>query len=99
MKKSSFVLLLGLAPFALLAQGNHAPDKSSQRALDAVRKGQFVALEVLIKDALKRVPGEVIDVELDDDEYEIEVLAADGVVWDFEYDARSGKLKDMERDD
>ncbi len=99
MKKSSFVLLFGLAPLALYAQAYQASDKSSQRALDAVRKGQFVALEVLIKDAIRRVPGEVIDVELDEDEYEIEVLAADGVVWEFEYDARSGKLKDMERDD
>ncbi len=99
MKNSLLALLFGLAPFALCAQASHTPDKSIQRALDAVRKGQFVALEVLIKDALKRVPGEVIDVELDDDEYEIEVLAADGVVWEFEYDARSGKLKDMERDD
>ena len=94
------VLLFSLAPvLGWSAKSTNTPDKSDQRAHTAVRNGQFVALEVLIKDALQRVPGEVIDVELDDDEYEIEVLDADGVVWEFEYDARSGALQDMERDD
>lgn len=76
MKKLLLTLLLALAPFALIAQGKSSSDKSGQRALTAVRNGQFVALEVLIKDALERVPGEVIDIELDGDEYEIEVLDA-----------------------
>ena len=99
MKNLLLTLLLALAPFAIIAQGKSSSDKSDQRALTAVRNGQFVALEVLIKDALERVPGEVIDVELDGDEYEIEVLDADGVVWEFEYNARNGNLKDLERDD
>ena len=44
-------------------------------------------------------PGKVIDVELDDDEYEIEVLRGDGTVVELEYDARSGRLIEREVED
>ena len=94
------LLLLSLAPvLGWSAKSTNATEKSDLRAHAAVRNGQFIALEVLIADALQRVPGEVIDVELDDDEYEIEILDAEGVVWELEYDARSGGLQEMERDD
>ena len=99
MKKSLLIVMLCLAPIAPSASAGAAPDDGGQRAHFAVRSGEFVALEVLVKDALERVPGEVIDVELDDDEYEIEVLAADGIVWELDYNARSGDFIEMERDD
>ena len=38
------------------------------------------------------------DLDLDEDEYEIEVLDADGVVWELEYSARTGELREIERD-
>jgi uncharacterized membrane protein YkoI len=46
------------------------------------------------------VPGRVVDVEfdLDDDEYEIEILDANGRVWELEYRASTGEFKDMEQD-
>lgn len=69
----------------------------------AVREGRLVALDTLLADARRRVDGRVVDVELDldDDElrYEIEILDADGVVWELEYDARSGRFLSLERDD
>jgi len=41
----------------------------------------------------------VVNVDLEEDEYEIEVLDEYGVVWELEYDARTGRMTDMERDD
>jgi uncharacterized membrane protein YkoI len=38
-------------------------------------------------------------VDLDEGEYEIEILRDDGVVVEFEYDAQTGKLLDTEFDD
>lgn len=97
MKTLLFGCTLALAP--LFTRAEKPVDQSGQRARTEVRGGRFVPLETLLKDALQRVPGEVIDVELDEAEYEIEVLDDDGVVWELEYDARTGKLQDMERDD
>lgn len=100
MKTLLLSLSLALAPLPIWAdKASSATDQNDRRARSAVRSGRFVALEILLKDALARVPGEVIDVELDDNEYEIEVLDAAGVVWEFEYDARTGQLQEMERDD
>jgi hypothetical protein len=53
--------------------------------------------------ARRRVPGEIIDVELDDDddeppEYELEILTADGRSIDLNIDARSGAILKVEED-
>lgn len=87
-----------LAP-ATLRAGDDEDD--ARRVREAVASGAYVALETLIADALRRIPGEVVDIDLDldDDEYEIEVLDEHGVVWELEYDARTGRLTDIERDD
>ena len=50
-------------------------------------------------DALKRFPGQLLEVELDDGVYEVEILRGDGVVVELDYDARSGKLLKTELDD
>ncbi len=54
--------------------------------------------------ALERVNGEIIKVELDDlhdddgPEYEIEILS-DGVKYEFEIDAYTGEIRELDRDD
>ena len=59
------------------------------------RRAEF--FNVNAADAEKRQPGRILDVELeDDDEYEIRILRADGVVVELEYEARSGKLIELE---
>ncbi|MCG6118215.1 MAG: hypothetical protein MEQ07_08505 [Aquimonas sp.] len=67
---------------------------------EAVQLGRLAPLERILEDALRRVPGRVVKVELDaeDDEYEIEILDALGRVWELEYRASSGELKSKERD-
>ncbi|WP_336619089.1 PepSY domain-containing protein [Stenotrophomonas sp. PS02301] len=64
----------------------------------AVRQGRFVPLEQVVADALRRYPGKLIEVELDDGEYEVEILGPDGVVMELDYDAATGRLLKMEKD-
>ncbi|MEK0267657.1 MULTISPECIES: PepSY domain-containing protein [Stenotrophomonas] len=64
----------------------------------AVRQGRFVPLEQVVADALRRYPGKLIEVELDDGKYEIEILGPDGVVMELDYDAATGRLLKMEKD-
>ena len=98
------VLLLAASLTAASAIADTPPPAAAQadvRALRAaVRDGRVVALEQILADALRRVPGRVIDVEFDaeDDEYEIEILDAKGVVWELEYRASSGAFIGLERD-
>lgn len=77
-----------------------APPRDHERAREASRSGEYVSLQVILADAERRQPGRVLDVELeDDDEYEIEILRPDGVVVELDYDAKTGKFLDLERDD
>lgn len=100
-----FLLPLPLLLAGLLAVPLHAdvPDtrRSADYARDGVRSGAFVRLERLLADAERRFPGRVLEVELDedDDEYEIEILMEDGRVAELKYDARTGRLLEVEIDD
>ncbi|KLJ01417.1 PepSY domain-containing protein [Luteimonas sp. FCS-9] len=100
-------LLLPLSLFlaGLLAAPLHADAPDGRRGADyareSVRSGEFVRLERLLADAERRFPGRVLEVELDedDDEYEIEILMEDGRVAELKYDARTGRLLEVEIDD
>lgn len=74
-------------------------DRQQERARAAVARGEYLPLQQIVDDALARHPGVVISVELDDDEYEIEILRNDGVVIELEYDARTGRLLEEEIED
>lgn len=90
------LLLVGVA-----AGQSRDPQRAELEAVrQAVRLGKVVALEGIIADALRRVPGRVIEVEVDleDGAYEIEVLDGAGKVWELEYRASTGELLEIERD-
>jgi uncharacterized membrane protein YkoI len=72
----------------------------TRRLREAVQRGELASLDSILEDALRRKPGRVVDVEFDleDDEYEIEILDANGRVWELEYRASTGEFKDMEQD-
>ena len=91
----SLLLALASAPTAT----GPAQDPAQQVARRAVQQGRYVPLESVVRDALKRHPGQLLEVELDDGVYEVEILRADGVVVELDYDARSGKLLKTELDD
>lgn len=94
MKFLVFVLLS-----TLMLAAHAQPARDHERAREAQRRGEFVPLERILAEVERNEPGKVIDVELDDDAYEIEVLCGDGTVVELEYDARSGRLIEREVED
>jgi uncharacterized membrane protein YkoI len=92
------ILLIACLGCAAVA-GATPPARDHDAARAAVARGERVPLARIVADALARHPGKVVDVELEDGEYEIEVLRDDGVVVELEYDARSGRLLDTELED
>jgi uncharacterized membrane protein YkoI len=93
-------MLLLLSPIATVsADDQRARHHDHDDARAAVERGERVALAPLVADALRRHPGKLVEAELDGDEYEIEILRADGRVVELEYDARTGKLIDVEVED
>ena len=90
------ILALPLLASAPLAAGQ---DPVQQDARQAVQQGRYLPLEDVVRDALRRHPGKLLEVELDEGVYEIEILRSDGVVVELDYDARNGKLLKTELDD
>ena len=74
-------------------------DEGSRRAHEGVRRGELVPLERLLDQDRREHPGQVLEVELDDGEYEIEILRDDGRVVELTFDARTGRLLESEFDD
>ncbi len=72
------------------------PARDFERVRAAVARGEYVPLAGIIGDALARHPGRLLEVELENDEYELEILGADGRILEFEYDARTGVLREIE---
>ncbi len=99
MKKTLPALACAALCAALLLPLAAPADEGSRRAREGVRRGELVPLDRLLADALRLHPGDVLDVELDDGEYEIEILRADGRVVELTFDARSGRLLESEFDD
>ena len=98
--------LLSLAVLSL-ASAVHADDDRGRDDHDAARRayqrGEILPLSQILQRVLKVTPGEVLEVELDDDDgrpiYEIEILERSGRVLEFEIDARSGAVLKVEGDD
>ena len=68
------------------------------------RNGRLPLVRILAI-AQRRVPGEVIKVDLDEDDddadpptYELEILTPDGRVMEIKLDARTGEILDVEED-
>lgn len=96
----AIVLLAGLAPFVLspaMAEEDHVTARKLRES------GQILPLGQIIERARARQPGEVLETELERRRggyvYEIEILGPDGWVWEMKFDARTGDLIELERDD
>jgi uncharacterized membrane protein YkoI len=86
---------MGPSPDGVSATSDH----DSERARASVLSGKFWPLATLVADAQRRYPGRILEIELEDNEYEIELLRDDGVRVELEYDARSGRLLEVEHGD
>ena len=92
-------LLAGCAFPLAHAQTSDSPQHAARLA---VQQGRYVPLQQVVRAALHLHPGQLLEVELDQDDhrYEVEILLPDGVVAELDYDARTGKLlkTEWERD-
>lgn len=72
-------------------------------AFELAREGKIQSLSKLLEQQQRLRPGRVLEVELErgDDRmiYEMEVLDAQGVVWELRFDATSGALLGQEAED
>lgn len=96
-------LLLGAAAHAHADNDRHR-DRDRGRSYETYDRGGwharqgYVSLDRIIADALRRYPGRVTEVELDDGKYEIEIKQRNGREVELEYSARTGRLLDVDFD-
>ena len=89
------VLLLGIGSVANADEDDH------ERARQLREAGTVLPLSEIIASLQQRQPGRVLEAKMDQEHgrwiYEVELLADDGAVWEFEVDAASGELLERER--
>jgi uncharacterized membrane protein YkoI len=85
-----------------LALANPAAGDDTGRIRVAVARGAVMPLPRILDIAQRRVPGEVLKVELEEMSdrlgYEVKVLTADGRVQEIRLDARTGAILKVEND-
>lgn len=90
------LVLLCLLPPSVQAEDATLSQRDHERVRAAVARGEMVPLENVLADAQRRHAGQVLEVELEGDEYEVEILGDDGVIRELEYEARTGALLEVE---
>lgn len=92
-------MTLALLPLAVRADDGD----DARRARRALLAGEALPLMQILKIATRRVPGEVVKVELDSEHgklvYEIKILAEDGRLRELKLAARDGRILEIENDD
>lgn len=98
MRTGPALLLLPILLFAAgpgIHAGAHAGD-DHERARSALREGRILPLERIVESARQRFGGDVLDVDLEDEEdgfrYELKLIAPDGRILKLDYDAATGEL-------
>ena len=99
MRARPVMLLLFVWPFATGSAQTLLSGRDHERVRAAVARGEMVPLARVLADAQGRHPGKVLEVELEDGEYEVEIIGDDGVIRELEYDARTGALLEVEVED
>src|SRR5688572_15008802 len=91
--------LLCLSPSAALA----GDDIDHQEAHRLLQEGRILPLSEILKRVSQKVPGEILEVELEFDDgayvYELKILGRNGRVQEVEVDAPSGTILKIEDDD
>lgn len=87
-----------------VAPGVVAQDKEHDTIREALRRGEVLPLEKILAIVEQRVPGEVIEIELERGKkiaaliYEIKVLTPTGRVREIKIDAHDGNVLSIEDD-
>jgi uncharacterized membrane protein YkoI len=78
-------------------------DDSYLEARQLAREGKILPLEQILHRLDKIQPGQILEVELERERdgviYEIELLDAEGMVWELKVDAVSGHILEREQED
>jgi uncharacterized membrane protein YkoI len=78
-------------------------DEGYREARRLTESGEILPLEDIMQSIQKEQPGRILEVELERDDglylYEVEILDAQGAVWEFKLDAKSGKILERELED
>lgn len=94
----ALLLLLALHPLTPVA-GPAGERLSAQDAMTARREGRVLSLEALLRDVAARMPGELLEAELDHEDgrlvYELRWLLSDGRIVELELDARTGQWRKL----
>lgn len=95
---------LALAAAAVLQAGATAGEREDgaherhehEVVRDLAEQGDILPLERVLQHAARHRSGRVLEIELEKHAglliYEVEILDADGAVWEMHFDARSGEL-------
>jgi uncharacterized membrane protein YkoI len=104
----SAITLIFLSALALSGSASMAAEKAPRRpqehdtVREALRRGEVLPLVKILAIANKQVPGDVIEVELEDEDraliYEIKILTSTGRVREVKIDARTGTVLTIEDD-
>lgn len=97
------VLALSFAAAApVVAWADNHKSKDHDAARVALARGQVLPLTRILAIAEQRAPGDVLKVELEDDDgklvYEVKVLGRNGRVRELDIDARTGAVLKIEND-
>lgn len=95
--------LSGLILAVLLQTGTSQAGDEHNEAHKMHSAGDIVSLESIL-DTMKGIrAGKIIETELEEKDgryvYELELVDADGQVWEYNFDARTGKLLKHEQED
>ena len=101
---AAVLAVAGAVPLLMAPAMAHASvdDDDHIAAREALRRGEILPLTRILDIALRAVPGDVIDVELDRHRgqwrYEVKVLTSTGRVREIKMDARTGVVQEIEDD-
>lgn len=96
-------LLRFLTPLLLLSALSLAHASEQRQARELLEQGEILPLTTIIANTRAVQPGRILEVELERKRgawlYELEVLDAQGQIWELRLDARTGEVLQRERED
>lgn len=96
------ILTAAIITFLMTGAGVTFAEEAHHRAKRLKDAGDILPLEKILEKAKRRYPGRVLETELEERKgrfiYELEILDQDGVVQELRFDARTGKLLEMEEE-